>query len=161
MDVVQGPFGGRLASICRMTIAAPEVRPRMVLVQERACRADGDGRSARGKLCRGDVQPCGCRSGVQPPVPGGDDEVWVSEGQSAGQVHRVGAAQGVGAGELPGMAFDGCGEFDRAYRGPVLLPCLLGYVQVIVAEVVVAAGCGQRGADLGVGEPAGQGRPAN
>src|SRR5208337_2351243 len=36
-------------------------------------------------------------------------------------------------------------------------PCLLGSVQVTVAEVVIAAGGGQRGADLGIGQPAGQG----
>jgi len=90
------------------------------------------------------VQPGGGRADVQPPVPGGDDEVWVGKGQGTGQVHGVGvgAAQGVGAGELPSMAFDGCGESDRTYRCPVLLPCLLGRVQVILAKVVVAAGCG-------------------
>jgi hypothetical protein len=30
-------------------------------------------------------------------------------------VHGAGAAQGMRAGELPGLAFDGCGELDRAY----------------------------------------------
>ena len=52
---------------------------------------------------------------MQPPVPGGDDEAWVGEGQRTGQVHGVGAARGVRASELPSLAFDGCGEFDRAY----------------------------------------------
>jgi hypothetical protein len=55
-------------------------------------------RSARGEFCWGDVQPGGGRAGVQPPVPDGDDEIWVGEGQRAGQVHGVGAAQGVFAG---------------------------------------------------------------
>ena len=76
------------------------------------------------------------------PVPDGDDEVRVADGQGAGQVHGVGAPQGLGAGQLPGVAFYGCGELDRAYCGPVLFPCLLGGVQVVLAEVVVAAGCG-------------------
>lgn len=46
------------------------------------------------------------------------------------------------------MAFNGCGELDRAYCGPELFPCLFGGVQVVIAEVVVAAGCGERGADI-------------
>ena len=54
------------------------------------------------------MQPGGGRAGVQPPVPGGDDEVRVGEGQGTGQVHDVGTAQGVGASELPSLAFDGC-----------------------------------------------------
>jgi hypothetical protein len=71
---------------------------RMALVQElAACCASGDGRSA-GEFCWGDVQPGSGRASVQPPVPGGDDEVWVGEGQGAGQVHGVGTAQGLRAG---------------------------------------------------------------
>src|ERR1035438_8307189 len=105
------------------------------------------------------MQSSGGGAGVQPPVPDGDDEVGVANGQGASQVHGVRAPQGVGVGvgQLPGVAFDGCGELDGAHRGPELFPCLLGGVQVVVAEVVVAAGCGQRGADFGVGQPAGQG----
>ncbi len=71
------------------------------------------------EVCRGDVQSGGGGTCVQPPVPDGDDEVGVADGQGAGQVHGTGAAQGAGAGQLPGAAFDGCGQFDRAYRCPV------------------------------------------
>src|SRR6266536_1719981 len=42
----------------------------------------------------GDVQPGGGRVGVQPPVPGGDDEVWVGQGQGTGQVHGDGGPAG-------------------------------------------------------------------
>src|ERR1035438_2600090 len=103
------------------------------------------------------MQSGGSGAGVQAPVPDGDDEVGVGDGQGAGQVHGVGAAQGMGAGELPGVAFDGCGELDWAYCRPVLFPGVLGGVQVAGAEVVVAAGCGEGGADFGVGQAAGQG----
>jgi hypothetical protein len=70
-------------------------------------------------------------------------------------VHGVGAAQAVRAGQLPGVLFYGCGELDRAHGGPVLLPRLFGRVQVLVGQVVVAAGGGQGGPDFGVGQPTG------
>ena len=63
-------------------------------------------------------------------------------------MHGVGAGQGAGAGQLPGVAFDGCGEPDGAYCGPAPFPGLLGGVQVANAEVVVGAG-GEGGADFG------------
>ena len=106
-------------------------------------------------MYRSDLELCTGGAGVQPPVPDGDDEVGVGEGQGAGQVHGVGAAQGVRAGQLPGVLFHGCGELDRAHGGPVLLPRLLGRVQVLAGKVVVAAGGGQGGPDFGVGQAAG------
>ena len=98
------------------------------LVRGSLVGCDGDGRSRCGEVCRGDLEFCAGGAGVQPLVPDGDDEVGVGEGQGAGEVHGVGAAQGIGAGQLAGAVFDGCGELDEAYRGPVLFPVLLGGV---------------------------------
>jgi hypothetical protein len=70
-------------------------------------------------------------------------------------VHGVCAAQGVRAGQLPSLLFHGRGELDRVHGGPVLLPRLFGRVQVLVGQVVVAAGGGQGGPDFGVGQPTG------
>ena len=106
-------------------------------------------------MCGGDRQPSGGGADVQPPVPHGQGEVRVADGQGAGQVHGVSAAERVGAGQRSGVALDGCGQLDRADGGPVLFPGLLGCVQVGFTEVVVAAGCGQGGADLGIGQAAG------
>ena len=112
-------------------------------------------------VCRGNVQSGGGGADVQALVPDGDDEVWVGEGQGTGQVDGVGATQGVGAGELPGVAFHGRGQLNWPDCGPVLLPSLLGRVQVILAQVVIPAGRGQRCADFWVGEPTGQGGVAS
>jgi hypothetical protein len=51
-----------------------------------------------GEFCRSDVQPGGSGADVQPPLLGGDYEIWVGETQCPGQVHGVGAAQRVRAG---------------------------------------------------------------
>jgi hypothetical protein len=91
---------------------------------------------------------------VQSAIPDGDDKVRVADGQRAGQVHGVGATQGVFAGELASMAFDRGGQLHRTARCPVLLPCLLGVGQLVLAQVLVTGGRGQRGSDLGIGQSA-------
>lgn len=47
---------------------------------------------------------------VPPPVPDGDDKVRVPDGQGAGEVDGVRAAQRVGAGEVAGVPFYGRGD---------------------------------------------------
>ena len=93
-------------------------------------------------MCGGDRKPGGGGAGVQPPVPHGQGQVRVADGQGAGQVHGAGAAERVGAGQRSGTMLDGRGQFDRADGGPVLLPGLLGGVQIRFTEVVIAAGRG-------------------
>jgi hypothetical protein len=76
-------------------------------------------------------------------------------------MHGISAAERVGAGQASGVALDGCGQLDRADGSPVLFPGLLGHLQAGFAEVMVAAGRGQGGADLGVGQAASQGGVAS
>jgi Domain of unknown function (DUF5753) len=94
---------------------------------------------------------------AEPTVPGCEDQPWLADGQGAGEMDGVGAAQGVAGGELPGVLLDGTGELDWPGGGPVLFPCLLGGGPVGRVEVVIAPGGGERGPDLGVGEAAGDG----
>jgi hypothetical protein len=94
---------------------------------------------------------------VQPPVPDGQGEVGVADGQGAGQVHGISSAERVGAGQVSGVALDGSGQLDRSDGSPVLFPGLLGCVEIGFGEVMVAAGRGQGGAHFGVGQAAGQG----
>jgi len=65
-------------------------------------------------VCGRDRQPGSGGVGVQPPVPYGQDEVRIADGEGAGQVHGVSAAERVGAGQCSGVALDGCGQLDRA-----------------------------------------------
>ena len=90
---------------------------------------------------------------MQPPVPDGDDEVRVGDGQGAGEVDGIRARERVRGGQLTGVALDGYGELDRTRGRPVALPGLLGRVKIVITEVVVAAGGGKRGAHLGIGQP--------
>jgi hypothetical protein len=61
-----------------------------------------------------DAEPgCGC-AGVQAAVPDGDNEAWVADGQGAGEVYRVGAAQSMAAGEPARVLLDSSGELYRA-----------------------------------------------
>src|ERR1019366_1928061 len=61
-------------------------------------------------------------SGVQTPVPDGDDKVRVADGQGAGEVDGVRASECVHAGQLAGVLLHGCCEFDRARGSPVAVP---------------------------------------
>jgi len=51
---------------------------------------------------------------AEPALPGGKDKAWMVDGQRAGQVDRVGAAQGMAGGELAGTLLNGACELDRA-----------------------------------------------
>ena len=59
------------------------------------------------------------------------------------------------------MLLDRRGEFDRPDGRPVLTPRLLGSVQLVLAEIVVAVSSGQRCAHFGVSQPAGHGSVAS
>lgn len=78
---------------------------------------------------------------VEPPVPDGDDEVGVADGQGTGEVERVGSEQRLIAGELAGVALHRRGELDRPGRCPVAFPVPLGGVQFRPGDVMVAGGC--------------------
>src|SRR6266699_4651329 len=138
--------------------APPRGRDRRAIAARRRRRS-----AALGPGCLG-VEPgwgraeAGCPGTcVQSPVPDGDDKVRVPDGQGAGEVDGVRAAQRVGAGEVAGVPFYGRGELYRTGGGPVGFPGLLGGVEVVIAEVVVAGGGGERGPHLGIGEAAGDG----
>ena len=100
-----------------------------------------------------DAEPgCGCAR-VQAAVPHSDDEGGVGDGQGAGEVDGVRPPQGVEAGELACVPLDDGGELDRAGGRPVLLPRGLGRVKVLLIEVMVAGGRGERSTDFGIGQP--------
>jgi hypothetical protein len=107
-------------------------------------RSPGSDLPSRIKLRWRHADARGLRPGVQSTMPDGNDEFGVANGQRAGQVHGVGTPQSVLAGELASMAFNRGGQLYRPTRCPVLLPCLLGAVQLILTQVMVASGCGQR-----------------
>jgi hypothetical protein len=96
----------------------------------------------------------GTDTDVKSRMPDSDDQLLVPDGENAGEVNRVGAPEGMAAGQVAGMPLDLRGELDRTRRGPVLLPGLLGDPKVALIEVVVAArGC-ERGTHLGIGQSA-------
>ena len=87
-------------------------------------------------------------------IPDRHDKVGISDGQSAGQVNGICAPERVRGGELAGVLLYGRSELDRSCSCPVLLPHLLGAVELPLGQIVVAA-CGtQCGAYLGVGQSA-------
>ena len=57
--------------------------------------------------------------GVQAPVPDGDHQAGIADGQGAGQVDGIGAAQSVNAGQAAGMLLHGGGQLDRADSRPI------------------------------------------
>jgi hypothetical protein len=61
----------------------------------------------------GDPVASGLRAGMQPRVPGSDDQFGVADGQDAGEVDGVGSAECMGAGELARVPLDRRGELDR------------------------------------------------
>jgi hypothetical protein len=61
------------------------------------------------ELGGGDAESCCGRSGVQAAAPDGNDEVRVCDGQGAGEVDRVGAAQGMASGEAASVLLHGRG----------------------------------------------------
>ena len=75
--------------------------------------------------------------GVEASVPHGDDQLGIADGQGAGEVHRVGAAQGVVSSKFAGMLLDRGAEFNRPGGGPELVPFALGVVQLGLGEVVM------------------------
>jgi hypothetical protein len=103
---------------------------------------------------RSDAELGGAGAGMKSLVPDGDDQIGVGDGEGAREVHGVGASERVKACQPARVAFDGGGEFDTTRRGPVFLPGLLGGLEVIVVEDVVAGGRSKSGAYFGVGEPA-------
>ena len=98
----------------------------------------------------------GSGTGVEPFVPHGDQQVWVSDSERARQVDRVRSSEPVLAREVAGTALDGVGQLDRTSRRPVLLPRGLGGDEVLIGEVAVSVGCCQRGADFRIREAARQ-----
>jgi hypothetical protein len=91
---------------------------------------------------------------MQAAIPDRHDQVGISDGQSAGQVNGICAAERVRGGELAGVLLYGRGELDRSCSCPVLLPHLPGAAELALGQIVAAACGSQCGAYLGVGQPA-------
>jgi hypothetical protein len=94
---------------------------------------------------------------VQAAVPDGHNELGIGDGQGTGQVDSPGATQSMGTGQLAGVVFHCCAQLDRPNGDPVMFPGLFGRFEVVLAEIVVAAGGGEGGTDFRVGQAAGQG----
>jgi hypothetical protein len=87
----------------------------------------------------------GGHSGVELAIPHSNDDVGGSNGQGAGEVHGVGAAQSVLRRQRSSAAFDTSGQFDWAGCCPQLLRGGERGGEPASIEVVVAAGGGKRG----------------
>ena len=87
-------------------------------------------------------------------VPDGEDQIGVPDGEGAREMHGIGAAEGVTAGQLARLALHGRGELDPTRGGPELLPCPLGDHKLTVVEDMVAGGRTESGAYFGIREPA-------
>jgi hypothetical protein len=75
---------------------------------------------------------------VEPPVPDCDNEVRVAHGQGAREVDSAGDSQRVRSRQLARMLLYGSTEFNGTGSGPVAGPLLLGFVQVVSREVMIA-----------------------
>jgi hypothetical protein len=92
--------------------------------------------------------------------PDRDDKSRIVDGQRARKVHGVRTAKRVVPSELTRAPLHGRRQLDGTRSRPEVLPCLFRGAQVVVPEIVVAGGRGERGADLRVREPARQSRVA-
>ena len=93
---------------------------------------------------------------MQAPVPHGDYQLLIADGESAGEMHGVGAPERVARGQLAGAALDRLGELDRTRCRPEVLPGPFGDYETALIEVMVAGGGRKRGAHFRVSQPAGQ-----
>ena len=48
---------------------------------------------------------------MQAPVPHGDYQLLIADGESAGEMHGVGTPECVTGGQVAGVSLDGLGEF--------------------------------------------------
>jgi hypothetical protein len=71
-------------------------------------------------------------------------------------MNGVGSSQSVGTREFASVMFDRSGEFHWLDRRPESLPVSLDLSQRAGVDAVVSSGGGQRGANFGVREAAGQ-----
>lgn len=122
-----------------------------------AAREEGPEIPLRERVGWCDPEPGCLGAGTEPAVPCGEYQPGLADSEGAGQVDGVGAAQGMAGSQLAGALLDGAGEFDGAGCGPVLLPGALRDGLAWLVEIVVAAGGGESGPDLGIGDSAGDG----
>ena len=77
---------------------------------------------------------------MQAPVPHGDYQLLIADGQSAGKMHGAGTSERVARGQLAGAALDRLGELDRTRCRPEVLPGPFGGCETALIEVMVAGG---------------------
>lgn len=110
---------------------------------------------------RGDAKASRQRSAMEPAIPHGHDELAVADGERAGEVHGVSAAQSVLDGELAGMTLD-CGrQLHRPGCPPELRPAFFGLLETVLVEVMVPVGGSERRPDLRICQPARHGGVAS
>ncbi len=105
----------------------------------------------------GYLYACRLRPCSHPRVPNGEQCFRAADGEQAGQMHRVGTAQRVLAGQLPGVNADKLSQLDYPGRPPVFLLCGLSTTLIGGVQAMGAPSGGQRGAHLGIGQSAGNG----
>ena len=91
---------------------------------------------------------------MEASIPNCKDERGVTDGEGAGEMHRIGAPQGVLAHEVTGVTLDSRCQLNRPRSLPEPLPVGLHPLEATSVEIVVPVGGSESGSDLGVREPA-------